>query len=1012
MSRISQFGQRLRSRPQDQVLLAAGLLRGRCGEPFLLRCSQCGEAMEASAWQVSGGCPLCGETKVKACLCARCGGEFNPPPPTVSDRHCLSIPRFSETGIAPFEPNEIVLGSANHGAVCLSPDLLCGHILVAGASGNHEKTHALAALASAVMRSRIPVIALVADGELERRLETQDGDRLFLSIVNRMFPARDYFAFIEQVMDEIVQAMPRLQNTPRALLIIDYADVLFREGKGRPRFNLDDLLARMSAEGVAVAFSDDTADGVSKPLMDLCDLRIFLPMITYVSGEEKRIRALARRIDPLNTTALSKALRGLSLREGLLSRKAGEVVHPPLLFTLELLPGKACLGHHQFATFETWGASMKLTDIFKSFGKAGDKLDGSKLLAAFTSGDDATLKALFSETDVNGLATIDERESWAPLHYACRNFEDADAVEKLVSLCGADVNLADGEGKTPLYWATLNPNKETAQKLITFLLAKGVAIDAMANDGKTALCGAAFAIVRSTSDVPVEELAVAELLLKNGANPNLPPAGSPPPLFIAMVEFTDESITKSSALAGLLIQYGADVNMCWNGDVRPIFAAIETGNSVGVELLVESGCDLAVTGGPDNMGLVDFAFMHEQGDIAMYLNDRMSEFVFPDDVEEDAESEAYREYAFIFEGANGAQLNEIESWFRNMFDDVEYEPYQEGETFTIFFRTPKRFVPPTLSETSSGDRLCDLPPGDTGITGAILGKGNFLGGLAIGLDFNGRSAADVTCYFIDDQRNKWIAGLHKYGSLWPVEMVNPEGIHIDREGDVASESAASSDSSEAAEVSETATAGLTCAACGEVNSVEAKFCTACGNRLGGHPQSPADAYPDAPSEIEPELQAENPVAEATLSKAEKLRFDYWTQLLALANQKTSLHASVKPSTRYYVQRSMSNGYLLKYACNAQTSQVELFIDVNSGAERELKNKEAFHKLMQDREAIEAKFGGSLDWDELPIACRICAPIDGGTKSPHEHWPAIHAAMVDAMMRLFRALPSDIVGSEK
>jgi hypothetical protein len=116
----------------------------------------------------------------------------------------------------------------------------------------------------------------------------------------------------------------------------------------------------------------------------------------------------------------------------------------------------------------------------------------------------------------------------------------------------------------------------------------------------------------------------------------------------------------------------------------------------------------------------------------------------------------------------------------------------------------------------------------------------------------------------------------------------------------------------------------------------------------------------------------------------------------------------------YLGRGVGKGLRLVYVSNAQASWVELYIHISAGADSKLKSKEIFHKLMRDKKTIEAKFCGSLDWQELPekIACRICAHIDGGTKSPQEDWPAIHTVMVDAMMRLFSALPSDVIGSEE
>jgi hypothetical protein len=63
-------------------------------------------------------------------------------------------------------------------------------------------------------------------------------------------------------------------------------------------------------------------------------------------------------------------------------------------------------------------------------------------------------------------------------------------------------------------------------------------------------------------------------------------------------------------------------------------------------------------------------------------------------------------------------------------------------------------------------------------------------------------------------------------------------------------------------------------------------------------------------------------------------------------------------------------------------------------------------LAANKNAIEETFGESLDWQLLEDkrACRICNKITlGGYRDDEEQWPKVQEAMVDAMMRLDKAL---------
>ena len=74
-----------------------------------------------------------------------------------------------------------------------------------------------------------------------------------------------------------------------------------------------------------------------------------------------------------------------------------------------------------------------------------------------------------------------------------------------------------------------------------------------------------------------------------------------------------------------------------------------------------------------------------------------------------------------------------------------------------------------------------------------------------------------------------------------------------------------------------------------------------------------------------------------------------------------------------------------------------------------KNKEAFQALLAQREEIERAFGAQLDWEELPDkkVSRISVSIDGGWLTPQDEWPRLQDKMIDAVVRLEKALREPI-----
>ena len=75
------------------------------------------------------------------------------------------------------------------------------------------------------------------------------------------------------------------------------------------------------------------------------------------------------------------------------------------------------------------------------------------------------------------------------------------------------------------------------------------------------------------------------------------------------------------------------------------------------------------------------------------------------------------------------------------------------------------------------------------------------------------------------------------------------------------------------------------------------------------------------------------------------------------------------------------------------------------------NDAIFDALRESQEAIETAFDESLEWERLETrrACKIVKRFSlGGWRDPEAQWPVVQDAMIDAMVRLERALKPHIV----
>jgi hypothetical protein len=84
------------------------------------------------------------------------------------------------------------------------------------------------------------------------------------------------------------------------------------------------------------------------------------------------------------------------------------------------------------------------------------------------------------------------------------------------------------------------------------------------------------------------------------------------------------------------------------------------------------------------------------------------------------------------------------------------------------------------------------------------------------------------------------------------------------------------------------------------------------------------------------------------------------------------------------------------------AQVELYIYRSGGAEE---NERIFDLLLAQQEAIEFDFGEPLEWqrNEGANPCRIFKPLDIRGWEDEDRWSEMHDAMINAMIRLDKAL---------
>lgn len=139
-----------------------------------------------------------------------------------------------------------------------------------------------------------------------------------------------------------------------------------------------------------------------------------------------------------------------------------------------------------------------------------------------------------------------------------------------------------------------------------------------------------------------------------------------------------------------------------------------------------------------------------------------------------------------------------------------------------------------------------------------------------------------------------------------------------------------------------------------------------------------------------------------LAERYDIRKEFWSRLLDRARNRTTLHASISPGKDSWIETSAGkSGLSYSYTIRQHDGQIEFYID--RGKQEE--NKTIFATLHESKVAIEADFGETLEWQRLDEkrASRIRKIVELGGWRDEAKWPEIQEAMIDAMIRLEKAL---------
>ena len=133
---------------------------------------------------------------------------------------------------------------------------------------------------------------------------------------------------------------------------------------------------------------------------------------------------------------------------------------------------------------------------------------------------------------------------------------------------------------------------------------------------------------------------------------------------------------------------------------------------------------------------------------------------------------------------------------------------------------------------------------------------------------------------------------------------------------------------------------------------------------------------------------------------DRLREQFWTELLEQSNARTDRFQDISPKQGRNLNASAGPGFRFKYAVNRHAGRASFIIDSDS---RDA-NRQVFSRLKEDQAAIEDAVGQPLMWlDGEARRCALVYETEEGGYLDEADWPSVHAQMVDAMAALEEAV---------
>lgn len=145
------------------------------------------------------------------------------------------------------------------------------------------------------------------------------------------------------------------------------------------------------------------------------------------------------------------------------------------------------------------------------------------------------------------------------------------------------------------------------------------------------------------------------------------------------------------------------------------------------------------------------------------------------------------------------------------------------------------------------------------------------------------------------------------------------------------------------------------------------------------------------------------------AKRHKKRLEFWKGLLDKSKAKTDWFSNIKPSKENWIgtsARASMAGLYYNYVILMSSSRVELYIDTGDKD----KNKKIFDQLYSEREEIERRFDGKIEWQRLEEkrACRIAVLVNKRTGLRDEDkWDRMQEDMVESMIKFESAFESSL-----